>query len=230
MPPDAQPTATHILTVVLIILMTATTFTTQRQLILKNSASDNPMVKQQKILMYVFPLIFLFSGLAFPVGVLIYWLTTNLWTMGQQFWVIRNNPIPNSPAHAAYLERQKAKGSKEGRKEGRLRCGRSCRGRGRGRTGEARDPCGSSRSVSPGLSVAQERPTPAAESSSSGTPQRRKSLGWTSEGSNKKDLEPSEILHIGTKRTLRQWLVHWFTADHPVDGHCQRAWDGINHG
>ena len=112
-----NPTATHILTVVLIILMTATTFTTQRQLILKNSASDNPMVKQQKILMYVFPLIFLFSGLAFPVGVLIYWLTTNLWTMGQQFWVIRNNPIPNSPAHAAYLERQKAKEAKKAAKK-----------------------------------------------------------------------------------------------------------------
>ncbi len=108
-----NPTATHILTVVLIILMTATTFLTQRQLILKNSAADNPMVKQQKILMYVFPLIFLVSGLAFPVGVLLYWLTTNLWTMGQQFWVIRNNPLPNTPAHAAYLLRQQAKADRK---------------------------------------------------------------------------------------------------------------------
>jgi YidC/Oxa1 family membrane protein insertase len=71
------------------------------------------MVKQQKILMYVFPLIFLVSGLAFPVGVLLYWLTTNLWTMGQQFWVIRNNPLPNTPAHAAYLLRQQAKADRK---------------------------------------------------------------------------------------------------------------------
>ncbi len=113
-----NPTATHILTVVLIAAMTATTFTTQRQLILKNSAADNPMVKQQKILMYVFPLIFLVSGLAFPVGVLLYWLTTNLWTMGQQFWVIRNNPIPNSPAHEAYLLRQKAKAERKAARSG----------------------------------------------------------------------------------------------------------------
>ena len=93
-----NPTATQILTVILIILMTATTFTSQRQLIIKNSAPGNPMVQQQKILLYVFPLIFAVTGINFPVGVLIYWLTTNLWSMGQQFYVIRNNPQPDTPA------------------------------------------------------------------------------------------------------------------------------------
>jgi YidC/Oxa1 family membrane protein insertase len=89
--------------------MTATTFITQRQLIVKNSAPDNPMVKQQKILLYVFPLIFAVSGINFPIGVLIYWFTTNLWSMGQQFWVIRNNPQPGTPAHAAREARRAAK-------------------------------------------------------------------------------------------------------------------------
>lgn len=104
-----NPTATHILALVLIIAMTITTFTTQRQLIIKNSAPDNPMVKQQKIMLYVFPLVFAIGGINFPIGVLIYWFTTNLWTMGQQFYVIRNNPQPGTPAHEAKLARQAAK-------------------------------------------------------------------------------------------------------------------------
>ena len=98
----ATPSATLIVTVVLIILMTATTFITQRQLIVKNTAPDNPMVQQQKVMLYLFPLIFAISGINFPVGVLMYWFTTNVWTMGQQFYVIRNSPQPGTPAFAAY--------------------------------------------------------------------------------------------------------------------------------
>ena len=109
--------ATRILCVILIILMTTTTFLTQRQLIVKNSAPDNPMVKQQKILLYVFPLMFMVSGINFPIGVLIYWFTTNLWSMGQQFWVIRNNPQPGTPAFDAKLLRDTAK---EMRRDGGL--------------------------------------------------------------------------------------------------------------
>jgi YidC/Oxa1 family membrane protein insertase len=71
------------------------------------SAMDNPFAQQQKILLYVFPLIFAVSGVNFPIGVLLYWLTTNLWSMGQQFYVIRRNPSPGSPAFDA-LERRKA--------------------------------------------------------------------------------------------------------------------------
>ena len=81
--------------------MSGTTFLTQRQLIVKNTAPGNPMVRQQKILLYVFPIVFAVGGINFPIGVLIYWFTTNLWTMGQQFWVIRNNPQPGTPAFEA---------------------------------------------------------------------------------------------------------------------------------
>ena len=107
----ANPSATLWVTAVLIILMTATTFLTQRQMIVKNSAPDNPMVQQQKILLYVFPVIFAISGINFPVGVLLYWFTTNLWTMGQQFYVIRNSPQPGTPAHAQLEARKAAKKS-----------------------------------------------------------------------------------------------------------------------
>ena len=104
-----NPTATRILAFVLIIAMSATTFLTQRQLIVKNTAPDNPMVKQQKILLYVFPVIFAVGGVNFPIGVLVYWFTTNLWTMGQQFYVIRNNPQPGTPAFEAKEARKAAK-------------------------------------------------------------------------------------------------------------------------
>jgi YidC/Oxa1 family membrane protein insertase len=108
-----DPLNTRILSLILIILMTATTFLTQRQLIVKNSAPDNPMVKQQKILLYVFPVIFAVGGINFPIGVLIYWLTTNLWTMAQQFYVIRNNPQPGTPAFEAWEARKAAKGARK---------------------------------------------------------------------------------------------------------------------
>jgi YidC/Oxa1 family membrane protein insertase len=110
----AAASATRILAMSLVVLMTITTFTTQRQLIVKNVAADNPIVQQQKILLYVFPFMFAIGGVGFPIGVLIYWSTTNLWSMGQQFWVIRNNPSPGTPAHEAYLARKAAKDAKKG--------------------------------------------------------------------------------------------------------------------
>jgi YidC/Oxa1 family membrane protein insertase len=108
-----SPTATHVVTLVMIILMSLTTFITQRQLIVKNTAADNPIVRQQKILLYVFPFMFAIGGINFPLGVLLYWLTTNLWSMGQQFYVIRNNPQPGTPAYDAKEKRDAAKAAKK---------------------------------------------------------------------------------------------------------------------
>jgi YidC/Oxa1 family membrane protein insertase len=107
------PLSTKILTAVLIVLMSVTTFTTQHQLMRKNmpaAALDNPFAKQQKVLLYLMPIFFAISGINFPIGVLLYWLTTNLWTMGQQFYVIRNMPAPGSAAEKALHDRQQRKG------------------------------------------------------------------------------------------------------------------------
>ena len=103
----------RILAFILIVAMSTTTFLTQRQLIVKNTAPDNPMVRQQKILLYVFPLVFAVGGVNFPIGVLIYWFTTNLWSMGQQFYVIRNNPQPGTPAFEALEARKKEKAARK---------------------------------------------------------------------------------------------------------------------
>jgi YidC/Oxa1 family membrane protein insertase len=99
---------TRVVAAVMIILMTATTFTTQRQLMVKNQplGQANPMMQQQKILLYVFPAMFAIFGINFPIGVLIYWLTTNVWTMIQQFYVIRRNPTPGSAAADALDKRR----------------------------------------------------------------------------------------------------------------------------
>jgi len=107
-------TVVKIVTVILIAFMSLTTFTTQRQLMLKGmpkmDSSNNMMLQQQKIMLYAFPVIFAISGVNFPIGVLIYWSTTNLWTWGQQFYVIKRNPTPGSPAYEE-LQRKKAKKS-----------------------------------------------------------------------------------------------------------------------
>jgi YidC/Oxa1 family membrane protein insertase len=105
--------STKIVAAVLIVAMSATTFTTQHQLMRKNmpaAALDNPFAKQQKVLLYLMPIFFAISGINFPIGVLIYWTTTNIWTMGQQFYVIRNMPAPGSLAYQAMEERDRRKG------------------------------------------------------------------------------------------------------------------------
>ncbi|GAA4306570.1 membrane protein insertase YidC [Streptomyces venetus] len=103
----ASLTDVRVVTAIMIVLMSASQFFTQRQLMTKNvdTTVKTPFMQQQKMLMYVFPVMFAVFGINFPVGVLVYWLTTNVWTMGQQMYVIHNNPTPGSKAQAAYLDR-----------------------------------------------------------------------------------------------------------------------------
>ncbi|THV10153.1 membrane protein insertase YidC [Nocardioides caeni] len=106
-----------VVALILVLAMTATTFFTQRQLMAKNmpaEAMSGPYAQQQKMLLYILPVAFGLGGVAFPIGVLLYWTTSNLWTMSQQFYVIRNNPAPGTPAFTAKQERDKAKAAKHG--------------------------------------------------------------------------------------------------------------------
>ncbi|MEO8106755.1 MAG: membrane protein insertase YidC, partial [Actinomycetes bacterium] len=110
----------HIVSLVLIAMMTLTTFITQKQLLVKgiSNADSNPFLQQQKLLVYVFPLMFAVFGINFPIGVLIYWLTTNLWSMGQQYYVIRNNPAPGSQAFTEWEQRQAKKAAHKAERSG----------------------------------------------------------------------------------------------------------------
>ena len=109
--------AVMVLAAILVVAMTATTFLTQRQLMSKNMPTDamtGPYAQQQKMLLYVLPVVFAVGGIAFPIGVLLYWTTSNLWTMGQQFYVIRNNPAPNTEAFRAKEKRDAEKARRHG--------------------------------------------------------------------------------------------------------------------
>ena len=105
--------AVVILSIIMIIAMTASQFITQKQIMSKNMSEEalaSPFMRQQKMMLYILPLVFGIGGINFPIGVLIYWTTTNLWTMGQQFFVIRRMPTPGSPAAKALAERRAKKG------------------------------------------------------------------------------------------------------------------------
>jgi len=105
-------TSVKIVAAVMIIFMTVSQFITQQQLMAKNqnpAIQNSQYMQTQKIMLYVFPIIFIFSGLNFPLGVMTYWLVSNIWTMGQQFLVIRNMPTEGSKAfheRQARLERK----------------------------------------------------------------------------------------------------------------------------
>lgn len=110
---DAQNTVAIVLLVILVILMIGSQFFTQLQIISKNlspEAKTGQAYQMQKIMLYVLPLGFIFSGVFFPLGVVIYWFISNLWTMAQQFLVIREMPTPGSEAAKAREERLARKG------------------------------------------------------------------------------------------------------------------------
>ncbi len=109
--------AVIIIAATMVVLMTASQFITQLQIMSKNQSAEmkaSPMFKQQRMLLYVLPLVFAFSGYSFPLGVMFYWLTTNLWTMAQQFLVIRNMPTPGSEAALARESRLARKSQRRG--------------------------------------------------------------------------------------------------------------------
>ena len=120
---DASLTDVRVVTAIMIVMMSASQFFTQRQLMTKNVdlTVKTPFMQQQKMLMYIFPVIFAVFGINFPVGVLVYWLTTNVWTMGQQMYVINKNPTPGTKAQAQYLERLHKSVTAHGKTRGRAR-------------------------------------------------------------------------------------------------------------
>jgi YidC/Oxa1 family membrane protein insertase len=102
-----------IIAMTMVVLMTASQFITQLQIVSKNMSEEtkaSPAFRQQRILLYILPIVFAVSGVAFPLGVMFYWLVSNFWTMGQQFIVIRNMPTPGSQAATDREERLARKG------------------------------------------------------------------------------------------------------------------------
>ncbi|GAB3603259.1 membrane protein insertase YidC [Microbacterium aureliae] len=110
---ESSNTVAIVILLILVVLMIVSQFFTQLQIISKNlspEAKTGQAYQMQKIMLYVLPFAFVFSGVFFPLGVVIYWFVSNLWTMGQQFLVIREMPTPGSDAAKAREERLARKG------------------------------------------------------------------------------------------------------------------------
>ena len=97
----ASYTDIRIVCVVLIVIMCCTTFFTQKQIMKRSGPVEGQAAMVQKLLLYGMPISLFVSGFFFPVGVLLYWFTNNLWTLGQQFYILRKLPPPGSPAALA---------------------------------------------------------------------------------------------------------------------------------
>jgi YidC/Oxa1 family membrane protein insertase len=91
----------RIVAMVLIVIMCVTTFLTQKQIQKRSGPVEGQAATVQKILLYVMPAGLFVSGFLFPIGVLLYWFTNNLWTLGQQFFILRKMPPPGSAAAKA---------------------------------------------------------------------------------------------------------------------------------
>jgi len=92
--------STRIVTLVLVVISAAATYLTQ--ILVRRGQPTEPVgtaATVQKLMLYFIPVSVLFSGLIFPLGVLLYWFTSNVWTLGQQFYI--NKFHPHVPAEAA---------------------------------------------------------------------------------------------------------------------------------
>ncbi|MCY1143953.1 membrane protein insertase YidC [Actinoplanes sp. Pm04-4] len=92
---QANGTTVKIIAGILVLIMMATTYLTSRQMILKTGWAEDPQQKMiQRLMLYGIPASLLISGALFPIGVIIYWVTNNLFTLAQQQWVLRKFPPP----------------------------------------------------------------------------------------------------------------------------------------
>src|SRR5487761_1303592 len=91
--------ALHVKVVIIItvLISAVTTFFSVRQSMKRGlmqnptAAEDNPMAGAQKYMVYIAPL-FALSGLYWQYGLVVYWLTSNIWQLGQQYLLFKKIP------------------------------------------------------------------------------------------------------------------------------------------
>ena len=117
--------------------MIATTYLTSRQMILKTGWAEDPQQRMiQKLMLYGIPASLLISGGIFPIGVIIYWVTKNLFSLGQQLWVLHKYPPPPMAGQGA----RRARAGEPVRRRGRVAPTTVRRPRRRGTAGDAPRP------------------------------------------------------------------------------------------
>ena len=106
--------AAGITILILTTVMSLTTYISQRQLMSKQTAQVNP---QQQTIMKIMPLMFFVFAVNVPLAVIIYWVTTNFWSVGQQYMLLRSAPAP------ACGRGRRGGSARGGRRRGRKRRG-----------------------------------------------------------------------------------------------------------
>jgi YidC/Oxa1 family membrane protein insertase len=71
------------------------------QLVSSWVSAINVQDKMQRRLLFIFPIVFSFIIIRFPAGLIVYWITTNIWTIGQQLFIRRFLPPPEPAAAGA---------------------------------------------------------------------------------------------------------------------------------
>ena len=87
-----------------VLISMTTTYLTIRQSMKRGmmpaATPDNPMASSQKYMTYIMPF-FALTGLYWPFGLVLYWVTTNVWTLGQQWLLGRRYPYTPPAAATA---------------------------------------------------------------------------------------------------------------------------------
>ena len=168
--PDLTNTATGITLVVLILLYVGTQIASTLMM------STPTMDKNQRRLMLLLPLFFVLFIISFPAGLILYWITTNAWTMGQQY-VIRRRVGPLTPVTTAgpaappargavRAARGEPNGSGAGDLAGRLR--------GRGKTEDGKAEAGKKGAKQPASVGATSRARPSRDGPPPPSPRKKK--------------------------------------------------------
>ncbi|MGH3737307.1 MAG: membrane protein insertase YidC [Micromonosporaceae bacterium] len=117
----ASSVTVKIVAAVLAVIMIVTTYLTSRQMILKTGWAEDPtQLMMQRLMVYGIPVSLMFSAGYFPIGVVIYWTITNLFSLGQQYWVLHKYPPPkvNGKTVATAASAAKSGTGKAGSKAG----------------------------------------------------------------------------------------------------------------
>jgi len=189
----SPPLSLHVVIVIVITvaLSATTTFMTVRQsakrgLMQTNVDPSNPMAQSQKFMQYIVPF-FSLTGLYWQYGLVLYWVTTNLWTLGQQYFMFRNwDPQPvgaegalggattGGPAKTAQSSSRSgsARPSSSGQASGRSASGAAKTAASGARTGTARAGTASGRPAASGSASARAKGGTSSASARTGTASR----------------------------------------------------------
>lgn len=89
--------------IILITVMVTLQFLSMRMMLVRNMPPvddpNNPMVRSQKLMMYMMPAMFIVTGFVFQMGLLVYMVTGTVWALSQQLWTLHYMPTPGSPAY-----------------------------------------------------------------------------------------------------------------------------------